>query len=222
MRISAAPVIFQRLQLIQPRKFAKETIMNTSIKFRSFESKIAYMNGMYKLPLAAFPSFGPSISWQLEHGTHVIQTIVSNGKKPTDVQLCADRVSQFMQVVQKELNEGGDILNKLYETGKETDFSYQEIDYLVDMADWCGDIIVYCASEMARLGIPIMEVLSIIMDSNFSKLDANGQPIIKDGKFEKGPFYWKPEPKIRELLLELIRDNFQTSIDTKQASTGEG
>ena len=196
--------------------------MNTSIKFRSFESKIAYMNGMYKLPLAAFPSFGPSIPWQLEHGTHVIQTLKNSGKKPTDLQLCADRVGQFMQVLQKELNEGGDILDKLYTEGQKGSSSYKEIDYLVDMADWCGDIIVYCASEMARLGIPIMEVLSIIMDSNFSKLDANGQPIIKDGKFEKGPFYWKPEPKIRELLLELIRDNFQTSIDTKQASTGEG
>lgn len=198
--------------------------MNTSIKFRSFESKIAYMNGMYKLPLASFPSFGPSISWQLEHGTHVAQPLKQNGQSIKEQELAANRVGQFMQVLTKELNEGGDIINQLL-TGKQKNNpteSYQEIDYLVDMADWCGDIIVYCASEMARLGIPIMEVLSIIMDSNFSKLDANGQPIIKDGKFEKGPFYWKPEPKIRELLLELIRDNFQTSVDTKQASTGEG
>jgi hypothetical protein len=44
-------------------------------------------------------------------------------------------------------------------------------------------------------------VLQIIMDSNASKLGADGKPIYDaNGKFLKGPNYWKPEPKIRELL----------------------
>jgi hypothetical protein len=39
------------------------------------------------------------------------------------------------------------------------------------------------------------------MDSNESKLDANGNPIYdSNGKFLKGPNYWKPEPKIKTLL----------------------
>src|SRR6476620_5595229 len=43
-----------------------------------------------------------------------------------------------------------------------------------------------------------------IMDSNESKLGADGNPIYDaNGKFLKGPNYWKPEPKIQELLAAL-------------------
>ena len=39
------------------------------------------------------------------------------------------------------------------------------------------------------------------MDSNESKLGADGNPIYDgNGKFLKGPNYWKPEPKIKALL----------------------
>jgi hypothetical protein len=39
------------------------------------------------------------------------------------------------------------------------------------------------------------------MESNFSKLDRNGEPIYDArGKVMKGPDYWKPEPKITEIL----------------------
>lgn len=70
----------------------------------------------------------------------------------------------------------------------------------VAMADWLGDIIVYCASEAKRWGIPIEQVLQIIMDSNASKLQADGTALFVNGKLQKGPNYWKPEPKIKELL----------------------
>lgn len=80
----------------------------------------------------------------------------------------------------------------------------QEADAIVDvadLADWLGDIIVYCTGEACRHGIPIEQVLSIIMESNMSKLGADGKSIIENGKVQKGPGYWKPEPKIRHLLL---------------------
>lgn len=75
---------------------------------------------------------------------------------------------------------------------------------LEDFADWLCDIIVYCASEAARHGLPTEQVLNIIMDSNMSKLGADGKPIInrETGKVEKGPNYWRPEPAIRKLLQE--------------------
>jgi predicted HAD superfamily Cof-like phosphohydrolase len=60
---------------------------------------------------------------------------------------------------------------------------------------------VYCASEAKRWGLPLDEILNVIMQSNFSKLDANGEPIYDErGKVMKGPNYWKPEPKISQLL----------------------
>lgn len=74
-------------------------------------------------------------------------------------------------------------------------------DIAVAMADVLGDIMVYCRSEALKYGLPLEEVLDIIMDSNESKLDADGNPIYDaNGKFLKGPGYWKPEPKIRALL----------------------
>ena len=52
-------------------------------------------------------------------------------------------------------------------------------------------------------GIGLTPILQIIMESNKSKLGADGQPIYDgNGKFLKGPNYWKPEPKIRALLKE--------------------
>jgi len=73
---------------------------------------------------------------------------------------------------------------------------------LVEIADLLGDIVVYCRSEALKYGIPLEGVLDIIMDSNESKLGADGLPIYnEDGKFLKGPNYWRPEPMIRALLL---------------------
>ena len=53
----------------------------------------------------------------------------------------------------------------------------------------------------AQYGLPLEEVLDVIMDSNESKLGADGNPIYDgNGKFLKGPNYWKPEPRIKALL----------------------
>jgi len=62
-------------------------------------------------------------------------------------------------------------------------------------------VIVYCRSEALKYGLPLEDVLDIIMDSNESKLGADGKPIYDaNGKFLKGPNYWRPEPKIKVLL----------------------
>ena len=75
------------------------------------------------------------------------------------------------------------------------------LDVAVALADLLGDIIVYCRSEALKYGLPLEDVLDIIMDSNESKLGADGNPIYDaNGKFLKGPGYWKPEPKIMALL----------------------
>lgn len=113
---------------------------------------------------------------------------------PTYDESLAFRLTQFKEILQDELNEVDLILDKI-KSGEQS-----EIDILTDLSDWLGDIIVYCSSEMTRHGLPSEDILSIIMDSNDSKLDANGNPIVINGKVQKGPGYWKPEPKIKELL----------------------
>lgn len=114
--------------------------------------------------------------------------------------ICLDaplwRLGRFSKILKEEFEELVEVVD-MVEAGAEP------TDVLVALADLLGDIIVYCRSEAMKWGIPLEEVLDIIMDSNESKLDENGQPIINEhGKFMKGPNYWKPEPKIKELLLE--------------------
>jgi len=105
-----------------------------------------------------------------------------------------ERLRQFKDILLEEVAEVDDIIQKNSD-------DLDPLDLVTEVADWLGDLIVYAASECARWGINVDEVLKIIMASNASKLGADGNPIYDDrGKVLKGPNYWKPEDKIRECL----------------------
>lgn len=116
------------------------------------------------------------------------------------------RIADFQHVLSKELSEG----NAIHDAVKGVWMSPEgrqewDLDILTDLADWLGDMIVYCASEATKYGIPIAEVLGIIMESNASKLQADGTAKFDEyGHLEKGPNYWKPEPRIRALLAQRL------------------
>jgi hypothetical protein len=110
---------------------------------------------------------------------------------PADV---ADRLVKFKATLLDEVHEIDEIV-ELTKAGAEP------MEVAVAIADLLGDIIVYCRSEALKYGLPLEEVLDVIMDSNESKLGADGKPIYDaNGKFLKGPNYWKPEPRIKALL----------------------
>lgn len=112
---------------------------------------------------------------------------------PADV---AERLVKFKATLLDEVHEIDDIV-ALAKNGA------APADIAVAIADLLGDIMVYCRSEALKYGLPLEEVLDIIMDSNESKLGADGKPIYDaNGKFLKGPNYWKPEPRIKSLLSE--------------------
>lgn len=109
----------------------------------------------------------------------------------------ADRLRAFKHILNEEVDEIDEIITAI-ENGAPS------LEVLTMLADLLGDIQVYCASEMKKFGLPLDEVLAIIMQSNFSKLGADGNPIYDErGKVQKGPNYWKPEPKIKAMLAEL-------------------
>ena len=115
---------------------------------------------------------------------------------PADV---ADRLTRFKATLLDEVHEIDEII-ALSKNGAAS------VDIAAAVADLLGDIMVYCRSEALKYGLPLEEVLELIMDSNESKLGADGNPIYDaNGKFLKGPNYWKPEPKIRALLEEHAR-----------------
>ena len=110
---------------------------------------------------------------------------------PADV---VDRLLKFKATLLDEVHEIDEIVHLSKNGGA-------AIDIAVALADLLGDIMVYCRSEALKYGLPLEEVLDVIMDSNESKLDANGNPIYDaNGKFLKGPNYWRPEPRIKALL----------------------
>jgi len=114
--------------------------------------------------------------------------------RPTLPANVVDRLVKFKATLLDEVHEIDEIAELSRNGGS-------AVDIAVAVADLLGDIMVYCRSEALKYGLPLEEVLDIIMDSNESKLDANGNPIYNaNGKFLKGPNYWKPEPKIKALL----------------------
>jgi len=113
---------------------------------------------------------------------------------PTITDDVADRLVKFKKTLLDEVHEVDEIVAMANDGAS-------KLDIAVAIADVLGDIIVYCRSEALKYGLPLEAVLDVIMDSNASKLGADGNPIYDaNGKFLKGPSYWKPEPKIRELL----------------------
>lgn len=138
----------------------------------SFSSDIAKFNGIYKLPVETVP------------------TLYAVGDPVA-------RLTAFKDILGEELNEIDEVL-ELVKNAKDKEST---LTALTALADLLGDIQVYCASEMAKFGIPLDSTLSIIMNSNFSKLGADGMPIYDErGKVQKGPNYWKPEPMLKAML----------------------
>lgn len=115
-------------------------------------------------------------------------------EKPVLPEDVTGRLTKFKATLMDEVHEIDQIVEMAQQGAPQTEI-------LVAMADLLGDVIVYCRSEALKYGLPLEDVLNIIMDSNESKLGADGKPIYDaNGKFLKGPGYWKPEPKIKELL----------------------
>lgn len=93
-----------------------------------------------------------------------------------------------------------------YADEQDENLSYAEVLKqwaLVSRADWLGDLTVYIRSEALKYGIPLEAVQNIIMNSNFTKLGEDGQPLKNaDGKFLKGPNFIPPENHISALLFQ--------------------
>ncbi len=115
-------------------------------------------------------------------------------ERPTLPDNTAERLLKFKATLMDEVHEIDDIAAQVA-AGADA------AEVLTAIADLLGDVIVYCRSEALKYGLPLEDVLDVIMDSNESKLGADGKPIYDaNGKFLKGPNYWKPEPRIKALL----------------------
>lgn len=145
-----------------------------------FSQDIQRFNAMYRMPLAASPT-------------------LINTKRLTDFKSILGKELDEIDAVAKKLAALEDSLAR--KVLSDAEYNFQNLEILTDLADLLGDLQVYCASEMAKWGLPLDETLSIIMQSNFSKMGADGKPIYDEqDKLQKGPNYWKPEPTLSAML----------------------
>lgn len=148
-----------------------------------FDDQIRKFNELYRLPVLDVPGIPPLPG---EQGQSTRERLLN-------------RLDQFQKILAEELAEVEEIKNKV-KAGE------PPVEVLTDLADWLGDIQVYCASEMRKFGLDNAVILSTIMASNMSKLGVDGKPIYDDrGKVMKGPNFWPPEPMIRKYLTAAIR-----------------
>lgn len=103
-----------------------------------------------------------------------------------------DRAALRVKLIQEELNEYEEALEK---------------GDLVEAADALGDLLVVVYGSMSEHGFDDEIIRDAIHESNMSKLDENGNPIVSDGtdgyplgKILKGPNYFKPTAKLTEYL----------------------
>lgn len=109
------------------------------------------------------------------------------------------RLNNFRDILSEEFTELDDVIHRVRCAA-----GTNSVHVLSELADFLGDVMIYCATFMIECGIPIDETLAVIMESNFSKLGPNGEPIYDErGKVMKGPNYWKPEEKLRQMLEEI-------------------
>lgn len=152
-------------------------VSKEGVGISQFSEAVSQMNSMYKLPNYTGPGFQNDIGWSQRQA------------------IC---IKHFHTTLVDEVNELNDIVNTIEAVpGK------SPLQVLTDLADLLGDVVVYCFSEAKKYDIPLEQVLTVIMLSNASKLGSNGNPIYNEqGKFLKGPDYFRPEPLIFELLEE--------------------
>lgn len=144
---------------------------------------IMRFNQMYKLPVGSYPAF-----WYMQPG---------QGKPPEQV---VKRLLAFRATLEKEITEVEDIIQML-----EGENPARPQDVLTHLADWFGDLIFYCLSEMHKHGLDPVTVLGIILASNFSKLNEDGTVSYdENGKVLKGPNFWGPELLLKQYIKAAI------------------
>ena len=142
---------------------------------KQFLRQIKKFNEMYKIPMSDKPSM------------------------PT-----VEDLQRFKSILQEELLEIDSIIEAISGVEKNPNLMEKCKPHLMaDLADWHGDMIIYCHTHAAKFGLPMDDILDVIMESNFSKLGADGHPIYDErGKVLKGPNFFPPEPALNKLLKE--------------------
>lgn len=187
-----------------------------------FPWHVLKMNMMYSLPVNDYPTldglgespvkrvqgFLTTLKQEMDEGLEIMGVLQIRDMLTTEAINVGTIVAHFAQLgidSKRGLKLAAEVAewvthtltHEVYEDGT-TELDRQ---ILVMLADWLGDMNVYNRSEALKYGLPLESVLACIMGSNFTKLGADGLPIINEnGKIVKGPNFMPPEAHIYATL----------------------
>lgn len=165
-----------------------QTTLSTISKDRYLDLlSIRKMNQMYRLPCPDFPTLDAVAT-----NPKGLPEFLTNAGPTERITI---HLENFKERLEDELAELDDVVAVVDEAVHPLD-----ADALTAIGDWLYDLTIYCLSEAAKFGLDGV-IFDLIMQSNFSKLGADGKPIIdENGTFKKGPNYWKPEERISNYI----------------------
>jgi len=178
-----------------------------------FMWSILKMNRMYSLPINSSPSlddlgesassriagFLKTMQKEMDEGREILALVTVYEWLKAGQPIGAEHVVKLVERLGIAADRQALILPVLHRAVQDIEVARRQT--LVAIADWLGDINVYLRSEALKFGIPHEAILNIVMGSNFTKLQANGEPIKdENGKVQKGPNFVAPEEAIEALL----------------------
>lgn len=134
---------------------------------------------------------------------HKFNQIYKIGSSPDPVVPTSLDLVRFRSILLEELEEIDELIAnvKAYESSYKAVSDAERSELLAEIADWHGDMVVYCHTHAAKFGLRMDLILDVIMESNFSKIGSDGEPIYDErGKVLKGPNFFPPEPKLKKLF----------------------
>jgi len=188
------------------------------------------LDGLNETPLKRIQGFMKTLEKEMQEGHEIIAMLKLRDIAYLDDSPCTKwglpgYHTFFVEQGIEDQKRRHALADVAFEALMNTDGGVEELgrQILVMIADWLGDQNVYLRSEALKFGIPHEAVLNVIMGSNFTKLDENGNPIKdENGKFLKGPNYMAPERHIYATLFGLddLVDEHSASVEAVEFNSG--
>lgn len=194
---------------------------------KTFRSMIQRMNEMYKLPVNTEPTLDnlpkpngliEAASARIKGFLKTLHDEVIEGEEIQAKLVILEYVAEngwhegvmdtMVTNLSKEWSDDSQLKLRDYASLVANNREEAVKDVLTDIADWTGDIVVYCRSEAMKFGINLEGMLEAIMGSNFTKLPSDGIPKHdENGKFLKDMTnFVPPEAAIKTLMFGIRPD----------------
>lgn len=133
------------------------------------------------------------------------EDVISRDRLQTRVKFIAEELVELLAELREDDGDSiEDVVTSVLNEEPVVD-RRRQID-TVALVDALGDMLYFIHGLALEIGADLDRVVETIHESNMSKLGEDNKPIYReDNKVLKGPNFFKPEPKIAEILKDGLR-----------------